>query len=247
VQNAVAEVTELLPAQRDAFLRVLGARVDQGLAKGFVAKLEDLFVEFGAVNLNPTDEVRNRIRFVDTLRNAVIHNGRLPRPDENESRWQLGQRVAKFSGQILPLINAAAFYRLLGFDQQARHQFALETPELHEFFVKGDLGLTINDISDLRILERLLGSADTDANELASEETSDDLPPVRPGTAALRCKDSRDLVASLYDRQLLARLRELVRDHAFDIHSTRPEPKLSQETDWIQARQELGIPADLWL
>lgn len=247
VQSAVAEVTELLPAQREAFIRVLGARVDQGLAKGFVAKLEDLLVEFGAIDPNPTDEVRNRIRFVDTLRNAVIHNGRLPRPDENESRQQLGQRVAKFSGQVLPSINAAAFYRLLGFDQQAREQFALETPELRQFFVDGDLGPTINDISDLRILERLLGSPDIDANELASEEASDDARLIRANTAAVRGEEARDLVASLYDQQLLARLRELVRDQAFHIHCTRSEPNLSSEADWFQARQELGIPADLWL
>ena len=247
VQSAVAEVTELLPAQREAFIRVLGARVDQGLAKGFVTKLEDLLVEFGAVDPNPTDEVRNRIRFVDTLRNAVIHNGRLPRADENESRQQLGQRVAQFSGQVLPSINAAAFYRLLGFDQQARDQFALETPELRDFFVNGDLGPTINDISDLRILERLLGSADMDANELASEEAFDDVRLVRANTAAVRGEEARDLVASLYDQQLLARLRELVRDQAYHIHRTRSELKFSPEADWFQARQELGIPADLWL
>jgi hypothetical protein len=92
-----------------------------------------------------------------------------------------------------------------------------------------------------------LGSADIDANELASEEASEDARLVRDNTTAVRGEEARDLVASLSDQQLLARLRELVRDQAFHIYCTRSEPNLSSEADWFQARQELGIPADLWL
>lgn len=107
--------------------------------------------------------------------------------------------------------------------------------------------LIISDRSDLRILKRLFGSADIDANELRSEEASDDARLVKANRAAVRGEKARDWVTKLYDQHLLARLRELVRDQAFHIHCTRSDSSFSSEADWFQARQELGIPADLWL
>jgi hypothetical protein len=50
--------------------------------------------DFDAVDACPPELVRERVRFIDTIRNAIIHNVRLPRPTEGETRHQLGQRVA---------------------------------------------------------------------------------------------------------------------------------------------------------
>jgi hypothetical protein len=243
VTASLTSVAALSPPQRESFTRILGARIDQGLAKGFFAKLQDLLVELGAIEPNPGAEVLARVRFVDTLRNAVIHTGRLPPPDQDENRRQLGQRVARIAGRVLPAINAAAFYRQLGFSAEARQQFCLDTPELRAFFTGGDLGPMIEDVSDLRILERFLTPAESDL--LADDAEGAGSPASVAASTPASPQLARHLVAAVYDHEVLNRLRELVRSRAFEIHASGS--LRTAEDDWFQARRELEIPVDLWL
>jgi hypothetical protein len=165
VEKAVVASSRLSDPQKASFIRILNSRIDQGLAKGFLGKLQDLLTDFGAVDANPSQEVFERIRLIDTLRNAVIHNGRLPKtlPDGDQS--VTGHRIAQIGCAILPEITAQAFYRVLQFAPQDRDRFGLQSDELRHFFMEGKLGPTVTDVSALRILDRFLRVVDEDATE----------------------------------------------------------------------------------
>ncbi len=165
VEKAVYECEGLTDSQKQSYVRVLSARMDQGLAKGFVAKLEDVLVDFGAVDVPVLTEVKERIRFIDRIRNAIIHNGRLPTPAKDETQEALGQRVAIIVNDIIPEINRQAFYRAFGFDSEDRQKFALDESPLREFFVQGRLGPIIQQMSDLSILDKLFGELNCDTDE----------------------------------------------------------------------------------
>jgi hypothetical protein len=156
VQEAVAAAEGLTADQRASFARILGSRIDQGLSKGFVDKLQDILTDFDAVDPNPPAPVKDRVRFIDTIRNAIIHNGRLPRPDEGETRHQLGQRVATIVYSVIPEINCQAFYRVMGLDDATRQRFQLDSPGLREFFTDGRLAASIGDLSDISVLDKVL-------------------------------------------------------------------------------------------
>ena len=100
------------------------------------------------------------MRFIDTIRNAIIHNGRLPRPDEGETRHQLGQRVATIVYSVIPEINCQAFYRVMGLDDATRQRFKLDSPVLREFFTDGRLSASIGDLSDISVLDKVLRAAE---------------------------------------------------------------------------------------
>lgn len=165
VQEAVATFEGLTTDQRDSFNRVLGSRIDQGLSKGFVDKLQDILTDFGAIDANPPGPVKNRVRFIDTIRNQVIHSGRLPRPDEGETRHQLGQRVATIVYSVFPEINCQAFYRVMGMNDATRERFKLDSPVLREFFTDGRLSASIGDISDISILDKVLRAVEGEVAE----------------------------------------------------------------------------------
>lgn len=156
VQEAVAAAEGLTADQRDSFSRILGSRIDQGLSKGFVDKLQDILTDFGAIDTNPPGAVKDRVRFIDTIRNQIIHNGRLPRPDEGETRHQLGQRVATIVYSVIPEINCQAFYRVMGLDDATREQFRLDSSVLREFFTEGRLAASMGDLSDISVLDKVL-------------------------------------------------------------------------------------------
>jgi hypothetical protein len=160
IAEAIQGCKNLSDPQKESFIRFLGARVDQGLAKGFVAKLQDLLRDLGAIDTDPPPEVLERVRFIDTVRNAITHSGRLPKPSKEESRHQLGQRVAKIVYHVIHDINTQAFLRQIGFEDEDRKRFALDSKLLRQFFTDGNLGPTIEAVSDLRILDRMLRSAD---------------------------------------------------------------------------------------
>lgn len=97
VEKAVYACEGLADSQKQSFVRVLSARIDQGLAKGFVAKLEDVLVDFGAVDVPVSKEVKERIRFIDCIRNAIIHNGRDPSLREFFVQGRLGPIIQQMS------------------------------------------------------------------------------------------------------------------------------------------------------
>ena len=134
-------------------------RVQQGSSKGFVGKLQDVLSDLGAIVEKPPEYVVARVKFIDTVRNTIIHNGRLPRPGKDETRHQLGQRVTYIVYTILPEINRQAFFRVLKVCPEDRATFSLDEPVLREFFTEGKVGQTIESLSDLRILERFLRPA----------------------------------------------------------------------------------------
>ena len=160
VQEAVGLCEGLTAEQQASFKRILGARVDQGLSKGFTDKLQDILTDFGAIDPSPPEPVRERVRFIDTIRNAIIHNGRLPRPDDGETCHQLGQKVATIVYTVIPEINCQAFYRVLGMDVGTRQSLKLDSPVLREYFTDGRLSAGIEDVSDISILDKLLRNAD---------------------------------------------------------------------------------------
>lgn len=165
VQEAVAASEGLSDDQRASFSRILSARVDQGLSKGFVDKLQDILTDFGAVDANPPEPVRERVRFIDTIRNAIVHSGRLPRPAEGETRHQRGQRVATIVYSVIPEINCQAFYRVMGLDDDARQWLKLDSPVLRQFFSDGRLPASIGDLSDISVLDKVLRTVDGEASE----------------------------------------------------------------------------------
>jgi len=156
VQDAVAACEGLSDEQKASFKRILGSRVDQGLSKGFIDKLQDILTDFGAVEAGAPEPVQERVRFIDSIRNAIIHNGRLPRPAEGETRQQLGQRVATIVYSVIPEINCQAFYRVLGLDDGARQWLKLDSTVLREFFTDGRLAASIENLSDISILDKVL-------------------------------------------------------------------------------------------
>lgn len=160
VTLAVKSCEGLSDAQKEAFVNILCARVQQGTAKGFVGKLQDVLTDLGAIDEKPHKDVLARVKFIDTARNAIIHNGRLPKPGKDETRPQLGQKVAYIVYTILPEINRLAFFRALGVSPEDRTTFALDEPVLREFFTEGKVGPTVESLSDLRVLEKLLRPAD---------------------------------------------------------------------------------------
>lgn len=160
VQEAVGLCEGLTAEQQASFKRILGARVDQGLSKGFTDKLQDILTDFGATDANPSDPVRERVRFIDSIRNAIIHNGRLPRPEEGETRHQLGQKVASIVYSVIPEINCQAFYRVMGMDDEIRQWLKLDSTVMRQYFTDGRLSAGIEDVSDISILDKLLRSAD---------------------------------------------------------------------------------------
>ena len=137
----------------------------QGLSKGFTDKLQDILTDFGAIDPSPPEPVRERVRFIDTIRNAIIHNGRLPRPDDGETRHQLGQKVATIVYTVIPEINCQAFYRVMGMDEGTRQWLKLDSPVLRQYFTDGRLSAGIEDISDISILDKILRQADEAADE----------------------------------------------------------------------------------
>jgi hypothetical protein len=157
---AVNSCEGLTDAQKEAFVNILCARVQQGTSKGFVGKRQDVLTDLGAIPENPPKDMLARVKFIDTARNAIIHNGRLPRPGKDETRLQLGQKMAYLVYTILPEINRQAFFRVLEVSPEDRARFSLDEPVLREFFTEGKLGPTIESVSDLRILEKLLRPAD---------------------------------------------------------------------------------------
>jgi hypothetical protein len=165
VQEAVATCEGLSDDQRASFSRILGSRVDQGLSKGFIDKLQDILTDFGAVDADPPEPVRGRVRFIDTIRNAIVHNGRLPRPAEGETRHQLGQRVATIVYSVIPEINCQAFYRVMGLDDDARQSLKLDSPVLRQFFTDGRLSASIGDLSDISVLDKVLRAGDGEPSE----------------------------------------------------------------------------------
>lgn len=165
VTLAVNACDGLSDAQKESFVNILCARVQQGSSKGFVGKLQDVLVDLGAIVEKPPKEVIARVKFIDTVRNTIIHNGRLPRPGKDETRHQLGQRVTYIVYTILPEINRQAFFRVLKVSPEDRKMFSLDEPALREFFSEGKAGQTIETLSDLRILEKLLGPAGESGDE----------------------------------------------------------------------------------
>jgi hypothetical protein len=160
VTVAVNSCDGLTDTQREAFVNILCARIQQGSSKGFVGKLQDVLADLGAITDKPSKDVIARVKFIDKTRNLIIHNGRLPRPGENETRHQLGQKIAHIVYTILPEINRQAFFRVLNISPEKRRMFLLDEPVLREYFMEGRLGLTIESVSSLRILEQLLRPAD---------------------------------------------------------------------------------------
>jgi hypothetical protein len=165
VQEAVGLCKGLTAEQQASFKRILGARVDQGVSKGFIGKLQDILTDFGAIDPSPPEPVRERVRFIDTIRNAIIHNGRLPHPDDGETRHQLSHKVATIVYTVIPEINCQAFYRVMGMDEGTRKQLKLESPVLRQYFTDGRLSAGIEDISDISILDKILRQADEAADE----------------------------------------------------------------------------------
>lgn len=168
VEAAVRVCGGLTDDQKDSFIRVLNARIDQGLAKGFLAKLKDLLQDLGAVDDPLTSEANARIRLLDSLRNSVIHTGRLPRPEAGESREDLGRRMAWIASQVLPEINEQAFYRVLGFSEGDRSHFGLDMNVLRRYIVEGYIGESVEDISVIRRLDRVLGDGATSGPDATS-------------------------------------------------------------------------------
>ncbi len=165
VQQAVAACEGLSDDQRTSFSRILGSRIDQGLSKGFVDKLQDILTDFGAIDADPPEPIRERVRFIDTTRNAIIHTGRLPRPAAGESRHQLGQRVAAIVYSVIPEINCQAFYRVMGLDDGTRQRLKLDSPVLRQFFTEGRLPASVGEVSDISVLDKVLRAADGEVGE----------------------------------------------------------------------------------
>ena len=160
VAIAVNSCDVLSGPQKEAFINILCARVQQGSSKGFVGKLQDVLEDLGAIDENPTKDVVARVKFIDTMRNTIIHNGRLPRPGKDETRTQLGQRVAYIVYTILPAINLQALLMVLKVSPEDQARYSLHEPVLREFFTEGKAGQMVESLSDLRILTKLLRPAD---------------------------------------------------------------------------------------
>lgn len=160
VQEAVGVCDGLTGEQQESFKRILGARVDQGLSKGFTDKLLDILTDFGAIEESPPVPVRERVRFIDTIRNAIIHNGRLPRPEQGETRHHVGQKVASIVYSVIPEINCQAFYRVMGMDDNTRQSLNLDSMVMRQFFTAGQLCAGFDDVSDISIFDKLLRNAE---------------------------------------------------------------------------------------
>jgi hypothetical protein len=164
VHEAIAACEGLSDDQKESFKRILGSKVDQGLS-GFIERLQDILTDFGAVDAAPPESVQVRMRFIDTIRNAIIHTGRLPKPAEGETRHQFGRRVAAIVYSVIPEINCQAFYRVMGLDDNARRWLGLESPVLRQFFTDGRPLASIGDLSDISVLEKVLRPAEGEAGE----------------------------------------------------------------------------------
>jgi hypothetical protein len=116
VNEAVDACDGLVLEERNAYKALLGSRVDQGLASSLTDKTRRLLMDLGIIGEAPSDSIDRRIRFMNAVRNRLVHTGEyasLPSLSEDQSkRYNTAIAIG-----VVPEINVMALGQILGFER----------------------------------------------------------------------------------------------------------------------------------
>ena len=131
LKDKIDEVIEkfdlLTPKQKEAYSALIGAKVDQGTDSLF-EKLENLLLQYKIIKEPIEADVKDRIRYINSVRNKLTHAGKLPRLKGLTQEQSDNYSLNIISG-IVPDLCRLIIGRHLGFTHHVIH--------FQKFFEKG--------------------------------------------------------------------------------------------------------------
>lgn len=139
LKDKIDEVIEkfdlLTPKQKEAYSALIGAKVDQGTDSLF-EKLENLLLQYEIIKEPIEADVKDRIRYINSVRNKLTHAGKLPRL-KGLSQEQSDNYSLNIISGIVPDLCRLIIGRHLGFTQHTAGSSCQHVIHFQKFFEMG--------------------------------------------------------------------------------------------------------------
>jgi hypothetical protein len=138
IKNQITELlesrTELSPNQRQSLDNRMRGTID---ARGNLhQQTVDLLKSLGVLHDDPSDQELRRVRFINQLRNRLVHRGQLPNLPDLSTEQSIEYCVCIIGG-VLPSLISMALGRELGFNASGVGSLSQDPHDLMEFFLHG--------------------------------------------------------------------------------------------------------------
>ena len=134
ISGILAKKTELQPDQVERYRRLLNAQIDRGPT--LLDKLSSLLQLYGIIDPSPSDDQKDRIQYINRVRNILIHAGRIPKlkglDDEESKRY-----TVNIASNVIPELIRLVIGHHLGFRAGSYGSYCQSKDSLIDFFVSG--------------------------------------------------------------------------------------------------------------
>jgi hypothetical protein len=136
VTCALEGIADLTVNQRQGLEAILGSTIDRGIGSSMHDKTMELLVDLDVIPSGSEPEVEERVRFMNAVRNRIVHSGQLPtlKHLDQEQSERYGCAIAV---GVAPEITRLALGRLLGFQPRGLGSRSQDISDLQSFFQKG--------------------------------------------------------------------------------------------------------------
>ncbi|MBW2104117.1 MAG: hypothetical protein JRH05_15990 [Deltaproteobacteria bacterium] len=136
IESIIDKEKALTDSQREAYKALIKARVMQGPFSA-LDNLRSLLQELDVIPSSPSqDDVLQRVKFINVVRNRIIHTGKMPTLP-NLTREQSARYTVSIIGGVIPEICRMFIGKKLGFAERGLGSLSLYTDDLKNFFEAG--------------------------------------------------------------------------------------------------------------
>ena len=97
----------------------------------------ELLKKYNIIPSEVTEDTMKRIRWVNQLRNSIVHSGEIKISGFEDKEKQLLSSAGLIVGQIVPAICTRVLGECFGFDLKGVGSLCMDTDNLTEFFLTG--------------------------------------------------------------------------------------------------------------
>ena len=135
LDSAVEGCDGLGPDDGAAYKAMLGARINQG-PNSALDKTIRVLQRLGLVGDPMSDAARRRVRFLNTIRNTLLHHGTIPKMPGGDR--EVGMRYAgTFATGVIPAVVSMSVGQAFGFSTQTEGSLSQHPNALRRFFSDG--------------------------------------------------------------------------------------------------------------